>query len=178
VSVKQIVTGQITWDVAVGEDGYFYATAVGVTLPQCSSETYAKLEETCKRHAAKYKVKVAVPYMRFARRHGGSFFVVHGIASGIHGGNGKILVREGEALADGNIVFGTADPITPYSHDVYPPLDEGDAKRVIEVNNQLLALQQERNAILARYKWLRGFGGTVSDAIDQATRDEAAKRDG
>jgi hypothetical protein len=167
--IKQIKTGPIEWGVTVGQDGYFYAKAVGVTLPEPSAETYAGLEEKCKRLALKHKVKVEVPYMRFARSTSSGFHIVHGIATGIHGGNGKILVREGEALADGNIVFHSADPITPYSHDVYPPLDEGDAKRVVDINNQLLELQKERNAILARYSWKRGFGGTISDAVDAAT---------
>lgn len=165
VVFKELVTGQITWTVTVGSDGYFYAST-SADLPDVSGQNFEKLEEACKRHAAKYKIKVAVDYVRFARKNNDTFVAVHGIATGIHGGNGKVLAREGEVMSDGSVVLHSADALTPYTHDVFPPLDEGDEKRVIEINNQLLALQRERNAVLAKYTWKRGFGGTVQDAID------------
>lgn len=165
---KEVVTNLITWNVELGADGQFYANAKD--MPEVSSSTFDGVEAICKRHAAKHKVKVSVPYMRFARKGRETFVVVHGIATGFHASNGRVLVREGERLSDGEIVYHTAEAIQSYSHDVFPPLDEGDAKRVIEVNNQLLELQRERNAILARYTWRRGFGGTVSDAVDEAVR--------
>lgn len=164
---KEFTTGTITWTATVADDGRFYAVANVKDLPQVGGcATFDSLEDACKKHAAKYKVKVAVPYVRFARRTEGGFVVVHGIATGIHGGNGKILVREGQVMSDGNVVMHSADPITPYSHDTFPPVDAGDEKRVIEINNQLLDLQRERNALLGKYTWKRGFGGTVQDAID------------
>lgn len=172
---KEFTTGEVTWTATVADDGRFYAVANVKDLPQVGGcSTFDELETACKRHAAKFKVKVAVPYVRFTRKTNDEFVAVHGIAIGIHGGNGKILVREGQVMSDGNVVQHKADPITPYSHDVYPPLDEGDEKRVIEINNQLLGLQRERNMVLAKYVWRRGFGGTVTDAID-AHVAEAAK---
>jgi hypothetical protein len=167
---RQLETGTITWDVELDPSGYFYAKAPKTDLPEVAGETFEKLEASCKRHASKYKVKVQVPYVRFVRRSNDGFAAVHGVAVGIHAGNGKILVREGQLMSDGNTVLTKAEPITPYAHDVYSPLEEGDEKRVVEINNQLLALQRERNALLSNYGWKRGFGGTVQDAIDATVK--------
>ena len=46
------------------------------------------------------------------------------------------------------------------------------------LQKEVVELQQERNAILNKYKWERGFGGTISDAIDAATTAAAGRVDG
>jgi hypothetical protein len=149
-------TGAVTWTVQVDRHGWFYADAPGFT--QISAETLAKVEAQCKVKASQARVKVSVPYVRFGRSLNG-WRAVHGEATGIHAGNGRVLTRE-----DGK----PGEPLSGYGSDgAYPPMDAADEARVVEIRNQELALAAEQKGILAKYKW-RGIKETVQKAVDEA----------
>src|SRR5271154_6342038 len=86
-----IKTGAVTWTVQVSRSGRFYADAPGFT--QVSGDSLAGVEAQAKVKASQARVKVSVPYVRFGRTPDG-YRAVHGEATGIHAGNGKVLARE------------------------------------------------------------------------------------
>jgi hypothetical protein len=155
-------TGAVTWTVQVDRHGWFYADAPGFT--QISAETLAKVEAQCKVKASQARVKVSVPYVRFGRSLNG-WRAVHGEATGIHAGNGRVLTRE-----DGK----PGEPLSGYGSDgAYPPMDAADEARVVEIRNQELALAAEQKGILAKYKWGAGRYGGIKETVQKAV-DEAA----
>jgi hypothetical protein len=161
--LDQIKTGAVTWTIQVDRHGWFYADAPGFT--QISGDSLAKVEAQCKVKASQSRIKVSVPYVRFGRLTGDrGYRAVHGEATGIHAGNGKVLTRE-----DGR----PGEPLSGYSSDgIYPPMDAADEARVVEIRNQEVALAAERSVILAKYKWGGHYDG-IKDAVQKAV-DEAA----
>jgi hypothetical protein len=157
-----ITTGAVTWTIQVDRHGWFYADAPGFT--QISAETLAKVEAQAKVKASQNRVKVSVPYVRFGRSLNG-YRAVHGEATGIHAGNGKVLTREGGK---------PGEPLSGYGNDgVYPPMDAADEARVVEIRNLELALAAEQKGILARYKWEHGYG--IKETVQIAVEDEARR---
>jgi hypothetical protein len=157
-------TGAVTWTIRVDRHGWFYAEAPGFT--QISGDSLAKVEAQCKVKASQARVKVSVPYVRFGRSQGG-YRAVHGEATGIHAGNGKVLTRE-----DGK----PSEPLSGYgySDSVYPPMDAADEARVVEIRNQEMAMVAEQKGILAKYKWTAGYGG-IKEAVQKAVDEAAAE---
>ncbi len=156
-------TGAVTWTVQVDRHGWFYADAPGFT--QISGDSLAKVEAQCKVKASQARIKVSVPYVRFAMLTGGDYRAVHGEATGIHAGNGRVLTRE-----DGK----PGEPLSGYGSDgAYPPMDAADEARVVEIRNQELALAAEKKGILAKYKWGAGRYDGIKETVQKAV-DEAA----
>jgi hypothetical protein len=154
--LNPIKTGQITWEVTVTGTGYFTAVAPG--MPDMNSRSYDDLEQRCKEKAAKARVRVSVPYVRFTTVNGVAR-AIHGTATGIHAGNGKVLTREPSGTDQ---VHGSG---------YYPPMEAADEARVIEIMNAETALRAEHAKILGKYRFgerFEGLSGVVRKAIDAA----------
>jgi hypothetical protein len=91
-SLGPFQAGQFTFDLTVDGNGIF--TARNDQLGDFSSSELAKLKETAKVRASQARTRVSVPFTRL-RGNGfaGPWEGRRGVATGIHNGNGSVLVR-------------------------------------------------------------------------------------
>lgn len=158
--LANLKTGAVTWTVTVSPQGQFYADAPGMT--QCTAGSYEALAEVCKVRASRARVKVSIPY---AHLNSGRYS--EGTATGIHGGNGNILVSEN----------GKMHQVDSWTRSYCQPFSDADRDRWTEVCAQAQALDKERKEIERRYAFPGGFEKAVKDAVKAAARqpeDQAA----
>lgn len=159
-------TGTADWTVFFNTRTHqFRASAPGMT--DVHSKNWDGLEAQCKVKASQAKVKVAIPYAWISWKGvaGSSHAVLkQGMATGIHASTGAVLARED----------GKATQVTSSTSYFKPPTEE-DGKRLLELAEQVRALEIERRTILRRYEFRNGLQWVVRDAVKlaQAARDSA-----
>ena len=162
--LNPIKTGPVTWTVTVSPGGVFCADATG--MAPLTAMSYEELKQRCKDKAAKTRVKVSIPYVRFSTENGVTR-AVHGTATGIHAKTREVLTREP----------GGTDQVSGIG-GYRVPMDAADESRVIEIMNAESALHAERIAILAKYKFGTSYDGlkkVVQGAIDAALAAKASE---
>jgi hypothetical protein len=157
--LEPLKTGAVTWTVTVDGKGRFYADAPGFN--QLTAKSYSELGDVCKVRASQARAKVAVPYNHFAWNDNGEQVMERGIATGLHAGNGKVLLRTDD---------GKTYQAQGYVNDYFTPMVRADADRMLAILREVQVLEDERRAILSRYKF---EDGSLKQAVSQAVADAA-----
>lgn len=163
--LKPVKAGHVTWEVTVSEEGMFRASAPGMS--DCYGTTYEAMAESCKVKSSQARVRVAVPYTTFTRRPGsrptadGGWQAVHGVATGIHGSNGNLLIKP---------ETGRPEQLGWSVSDYYRQIPEADEHRVLELRDQMNALKKEETGILDKYR----FKNSMKEAVQREVSEAAA----
>ena len=156
------VRGQ-KFPVRADANGTFMATAGGTTL---HSPTYAGLRDKLLNLTAKAQVRLSVPFVLINAGPTGDGHV-SGIVTGIHGGNGNLLVT----WTGGNRK-GQKDQWTPGYSDVV--FSEASAEEVARYR-ELRRRKAEADAVLFRFTEDRKIDlqAVVKAAVEEAVKDNA-----
>jgi hypothetical protein len=156
--LRPIDTGGATWEARVNEGGYF--TAEHSVHGTVNGWSYGEIEDKARKATTIGRIKVNVPYARMKQTRNG-WRVVLGTGTGIHGGTGNVLLREGGESSQGT--YGTRSYFRP-------PTPQQEA--------ELIRLLTEKDAIGAAFKELADQLAFPGGGLDRAVKDEVdrAKR--
>lgn len=154
--LRPIDTGGATWTVDVNEGGYF--TAEHPEHGTVTGYSYSEVEERARKATTTGKIRVRVPYARMTKTING-WRVLRGEGTGIHGGTGNVLLREGGKSSQDTYTRGYFRPPTP------------------EQEAELVRLMAERDAADKAFKELteqlafpQGLSKAVKDEVERAKR--------
>lgn len=148
----------VKWTVTVSEGGYF--TAVTDELPGSQvilhSDSYADLEQKASQAVSRQKVRISVPYARLLERGGKQPDEwVLGEATGVHGGTGNVLYREGVHTGQ----------LSSYSGSYMRRPGPEDAERALAILAERRGLDAELDAIRQKYKFPGGIDAEVKRVL-------------
>jgi hypothetical protein len=161
VDVGEFSTVNVKWKVVLTSSHRFRATAPG--FPDVNGASWDDVENHAKVLASKARIKVDVPFVTVEwRGFGGNrhleFQRQH--ATGLHAGNGNILVIN---------QYGRPDQLSR-DYGALKPMDDEDGGRYLLLAESINRLTKEKTDLENKYGF--GFGkglkGAVSDAIDAA----------
>jgi hypothetical protein len=158
VPVGEITTAGVTWAVTFDASRHtFAATADGFN--EQHGRTWDGLEAQCKTRTSQARVKVRVPFAvvggrRAYGKDGAQWverYLRQGMATGIHASSGKVLAS----------IEGKNDQLSQYSRDYFRVPDEETENRLVELENTIVTLQNDRDAILKTLRFADDNGREV-----------------
>lgn len=163
VTVGEIKAGGTTWEVFFNTGTHqFRATSPG--LGAVSGRDWGGLEGQAQACAATSRVKVSVPYVAVAWVAGDGGEVptlVPGIATGIHGGSGKVLaVQDGRARSLDIVSWGGDGYMTPFA--------EGEADRYLGLLARRRALDEMIRGCEEAHRW---NGGNLRREVERQVEE-------
>jgi hypothetical protein len=164
VPVGEIKASGTTWEVSFHSRTHqFWASSPGFT--DINGRDWEAVEIQVKKRVAKARVKVSVPYVIAVWVHEGDGkapTLVSGIATGIHGGNGKVLAAQGGR--------NRSLEITAYGRDGYmTPFAEGEQERFLDLLKRRKQLDDMIKTIEEEHKWDgRNLRAAVEKEVEQA----------
>lgn len=153
--IRPIETGGVEWKVTVNEVGWF--TARHPTYGEVGADKYDDLTEKARRATTTQKIKVSVPYARLAQLRG-KWTWVKGEATGIHGGTGNVLYREGK----------DAGQLTGYGRDYLKVPTEQDQQTIIDLLEIRDQADKDAGALQKVYEFNSGLKAEVQAAVREA----------
>lgn len=185
VDAGTLHTGGVTWHVEFStRSHYFTARAEGFS--ETKARDWDTLTDNCKVKVSQSKTPVEVRFAELRSTHTrvpvtegitgskGTYYNSYSIhtatATGIHAGNGNVLV-----LTDDGTRTQVESVYTSPSTHFLPP-DKATGDRLAEVSTQISLLQAERNRILERLKFPKG--SLRNQVFHEVVKARKAKGDG
>jgi hypothetical protein len=174
IPVGEIKASGTTWEVSFHSRTHqFWARSPG--FHDINGRTWGDVEAQVKKRVAKARVKVSIPYVIAVWVHEGAGkapTLVPGTATGIHGGNGKVLATQGGR--------NRSLEITAYGRDGYmTPFTEGEQERFLDLLKRRKQLDDMIKAIEEEHKWGgRNLRAAVEKEVEEARIAMMAEGDG